>query len=204
MPTLRVRVRTEREGRALADLDVILMRKDPPFDNEFVYSTYWSRPNATAYWWSTTRRACATATREAVRHPVSSLHATYAGQPQGRHSARVCRNSVTSFSNPWMAWAVPRSSVTAPAIPTSRSSSRPSPPTAPSRSWRRATTKGENIKLIIKRNSLINPVYVGDTEGDLKAARYAGIPFIYARYGFGKVKGYDYIINSFDEILKLV
>ena len=25
---------------ALADLDVILMRKDPPFDNEFVYSTY--------------------------------------------------------------------------------------------------------------------------------------------------------------------
>lgn len=26
--------------RALADLDVILMRKDPPFDNEFVYSTY--------------------------------------------------------------------------------------------------------------------------------------------------------------------
>jgi len=25
---------------ALADLDVILMRKDPPFDNEFIYSTY--------------------------------------------------------------------------------------------------------------------------------------------------------------------
>jgi glutathione synthase len=29
-----------REDRALADLDVILMRKDPPFDNEFIYSTY--------------------------------------------------------------------------------------------------------------------------------------------------------------------
>ncbi len=26
--------------RPLADLDVILMRKDPPFDNEYVYSTY--------------------------------------------------------------------------------------------------------------------------------------------------------------------
>ena len=26
---------------ALSELDVILMRKDPPFDNEFVYSTYW-------------------------------------------------------------------------------------------------------------------------------------------------------------------
>lgn len=28
------------EDRPLNDLDVILMRKDPPFDNEFVYSTY--------------------------------------------------------------------------------------------------------------------------------------------------------------------
>ncbi|GAB3283083.1 glutathione synthase [Parahaliea aestuarii] len=30
----------EREDHALAELDVILMRKDPPFDNEFVYNTY--------------------------------------------------------------------------------------------------------------------------------------------------------------------
>ncbi len=28
------------EDRPLAQLDVILMRKDPPFDNEFIYSTY--------------------------------------------------------------------------------------------------------------------------------------------------------------------
>ncbi|MFT5709424.1 MAG: glutathione synthase [Halioglobus sp.] len=30
----------EPHTRALADLDVILMRKDPPFDNEFIYTTY--------------------------------------------------------------------------------------------------------------------------------------------------------------------
>jgi glutathione synthase len=30
----------ESEDRALVELDVILMRKDPPFDNEFIYSTY--------------------------------------------------------------------------------------------------------------------------------------------------------------------
>ena len=30
----------ETEDIALGDLDVILMRKDPPFDNEFIYSTY--------------------------------------------------------------------------------------------------------------------------------------------------------------------
>lgn len=28
------------QDKPLADLDVILMRKDPPFDNEFIYSTY--------------------------------------------------------------------------------------------------------------------------------------------------------------------
>ncbi|MDP0561107.1 MAG: glutathione synthase [Candidatus Endonucleobacter sp. (ex Gigantidas childressi)] len=30
----------EREERALADINVILMRKDPPFDMEYIYSTY--------------------------------------------------------------------------------------------------------------------------------------------------------------------
>ncbi len=29
-----------QEDRLLGDLDVILMRKDPPFDNEYIYSTY--------------------------------------------------------------------------------------------------------------------------------------------------------------------
>jgi glutathione synthase len=29
-----------REDKKLADLDVVLMRKDPPFDNEYIYSTY--------------------------------------------------------------------------------------------------------------------------------------------------------------------
>ena len=29
-----------RQTARLADLDVILMRKDPPFDNEYIYSTY--------------------------------------------------------------------------------------------------------------------------------------------------------------------
>ena len=69
---------------------------------------------------------------------------------------------------------------------------------------RTGLTKGENIKLIIERNNLINSIYVGDTDGDLKASRFAGIPFIYARYGFGEVKEYDYVIDSFDELLKLM
>lgn len=31
---------TDRSTKALAELDVILMRKDPPFDNQFIYATY--------------------------------------------------------------------------------------------------------------------------------------------------------------------
>ncbi|MCD2347996.1 HAD family hydrolase [Clostridium guangxiense] len=64
-------------------------------------------------------------------------------------------------------------------------------------------SKGENNKLIIKRNNLKNPVYVGDTIGDAESAKVAGIPFVYARYGFGQVEEYDYVIDSFKEILKL-
>ena len=30
----------EFEDRPLAELDIIIMRKDPPFDSEFIYSTY--------------------------------------------------------------------------------------------------------------------------------------------------------------------
>lgn len=64
-------------------------------------------------------------------------------------------------------------------------------------------SKAENIKLIMERNNLVNPVYVGDTKGDEKASRAAGIPFIYARYGFGQADSFDYAIDSFDELLKL-
>ena len=30
----------DKQTIALADLDVILMRKDPPFDTEYIYATY--------------------------------------------------------------------------------------------------------------------------------------------------------------------
>lgn len=64
-------------------------------------------------------------------------------------------------------------------------------------------SKGENNKLIIKRNNLKNPVYVGDTISDAESAKVAGIPFVYARYGFGQVEKYDYVIDNFEELLKL-
>ncbi|MBZ9637012.1 HAD family hydrolase [Clostridium sp. FP1] len=62
--------------------------------------------------------------------------------------------------------------------------------------------KGENIKVIMKRNNLEHPVYVGDTQGDCDAAKLANIPFIFASYGFGEVDAYDYIIEEISDIVK--
>lgn len=64
-------------------------------------------------------------------------------------------------------------------------------------------SKGENIVSIINRNKLKNPAYVGDTQGDCDASKYAGIPFIYASYGFGKCDSSYMEIKDFSE-LKLV
>lgn len=63
--------------------------------------------------------------------------------------------------------------------------------------------KGENIKKLIEKHKLKNPIYVGDTQGDCDGAKLAGIPFVYAAYGFGQVDTYDYVINDFTELLKL-
>lgn len=47
--------------------------------------------------------------------------------------------------------------------------------------------KAENITQIAKDYDLKNPVYVGDTMGDFNACEKAGVPFIFASYGFGDV-----------------
>ncbi|MDG5472335.1 HAD family hydrolase [Jeotgalibacillus sp. ET6] len=69
---------------------------------------------------------------------------------------------------------------------------------------RTGLSKGENISLIMQRNGLENPVYVGDTQGDRNAARAAGIPFIYAAYGFGEVEDFEGKINGLAELPELL
>lgn len=61
--------------------------------------------------------------------------------------------------------------------------------------------KGDNLKLIMKRNDLTSAIYVGDTQGDADACKIAGIPMIYASYGFGSVKEPDYVISTFSDLL---
>ncbi len=72
--------------------------------------------------------------------------------------------------------------------------------------WERTgLSKAENIRLVMERNGLESPVYVGDTPGDAASAHKAGIPFIYAAYGFGEVESLEFAsLNSFEELAKIL
>lgn len=53
--------------------------------------------------------------------------------------------------------------------------------------------KAENIRLVAQRQGMNAPVYVGDTAMDQAAAKAAGVPFIFAAYGFGDVKDCPFV-----------
>lgn len=61
--------------------------------------------------------------------------------------------------------------------------------------------KAENISLIASRYRLKSPVYVGDTMGDFQACRKAGVPFVFASYGFGDVPDPDFQITRPSDLL---
>ena len=52
------------------------------------------------------------------------------------------------------------------------------------------TEKGETILELMRRYQITDAVYIGDTQGDFEATVVAGIPFIFAAYGFGKPAGF--------------
>ena len=50
--------------------------------------------------------------------------------------------------------------------------------------------KGETIRVLMERHGITSAAYIGDTQGDADAARDAGIPFVWATYGFGAPTGW--------------
>ena len=65
--------------------------------------------------------------------------------------------------------------------------------------------KASNIRAIVEKYNLKDPVYVGDTAGDLVASREAGVPFVFASYGFGSVSPDEYngVIHKPEDLLNL-
>lgn len=64
--------------------------------------------------------------------------------------------------------------------------------------------KADNLRLLVRRNGIKAPVYVGDTQGDADACREAGVKFVWAGYGFGSVQEFAAKIDRFDQLLDLL
>ena len=60
--------------------------------------------------------------------------------------------------------------------------------------------KGDNIALVVQRNGLKKPLYIGDTQGDYNAATQAGVPFLHAAYGFGHIDREVPHVDAFADI----
>lgn len=63
--------------------------------------------------------------------------------------------------------------------------------------------KNANLKLLIKRNKICNAIMIGDTKSDLKAAKAANIPFVFASYGFGNLNS-EYSIGGIEDLPKMI
>jgi phosphoglycolate phosphatase len=62
--------------------------------------------------------------------------------------------------------------------------------------------KSENLRRVIERHQLNNPIMIGDTEGDQKAAIDCGVPFGFVSYGFQSCRGADVEFTSFTELVE--
>ena len=65
------------------------------------------------------------------------------------------------------------------------------------------TSKGKTIRTLMQRHNIRSCAYIGDTQGDYEATLEAGIPFIWASYGFGAPAGYDAKIERISDLLTL-
>lgn len=65
------------------------------------------------------------------------------------------------------------------------------------------TSKGKTIRSLMQQHNIRSCAYIGDTQGDYEATLEAGIPFIWAAYGFGVPEGYDARIDRISDLLTL-
>ena len=66
------------------------------------------------------------------------------------------------------------------------------------------TEKGQTILTLMRRHNITDAYYIGDTQGDYEATVEAGIPFIWAAFGFGDPQGYAARLEDFRQLPELL
>ena len=65
------------------------------------------------------------------------------------------------------------------------------------------TPKGQTIRKLMETYDIKSAAYIGDTQGDYEATLEAGIPFLFAAYGFGQPEGWTAKIEKISDLLSL-
>ncbi|ULB33564.1 MULTISPECIES: HAD family hydrolase [Proteiniphilum] len=61
--------------------------------------------------------------------------------------------------------------------------------------------KHHNLKLMIEKNGLQAPVYIGDTDSDSRESAMAVVPFVFVTYGFGEAENFNLKFDTFPELV---
>ena len=64
--------------------------------------------------------------------------------------------------------------------------------------------KGVTIQKLMEQYHIPSACYIGDTQGDMEATYQAGLPFVWAAYGFGTPERYDWRIEKPEDLVALV
>ena len=65
------------------------------------------------------------------------------------------------------------------------------------------TSKGKTIRTLMERYSITSCAYIGDTQGDFEATLEAGVPFIWADYGFDTPARYALRLHTPRDLITL-
>ena len=65
-------------------------------------------------------------------------------------------------------------------------------------------SKGVTIRTLLEKYGIPSACYIGDTQGDMEATYQAGLPFVWAAYGFGTPEKYDWKIEKPEDLIELV
>ena len=65
-------------------------------------------------------------------------------------------------------------------------------------------TKGENLAALIRRNRLVAPLMVGDTDGDFEAARENPATFVQVAWGFGPPIEGTLQAGRFEQLVEMI